>query len=66
MLAIIFIFTSLWEHFTRKKEDRWFKKVDDLYIYFPKRQKKTVNPALEQTSEKIIEESATTKEINKN
>lgn len=61
MLAIIFIFTSLWEHFTRKKEDRWFKKVDDLYIYFPKRQKKTFNPALEQTSEKIIEESATTK-----
>ena len=35
MLAIIFIFTSIWEHFTRKKEDRWFKTYKDLFTYIP-------------------------------
>lgn len=40
MLFIIFVFTSLWEHFTRKKENRWFKTYHDLYIYFPERKAK--------------------------
>ncbi|MGM9632737.1 MAG: hypothetical protein ACI3XL_06585 [Eubacteriales bacterium] len=35
MLAIIFMFTTIWEHFTRKKEDRWFKTNKDLYRYIP-------------------------------
>ena len=30
MLTLIFIFTSLWEHFTKKKEERWFKSIKDL------------------------------------
>lgn len=44
MLFIIFVFTALWEHFTRRKEDRWFKNKQDLYIYFPQRKKKTLTP----------------------
>ena len=40
MLLIIFVFTSLWEHFTREKENRWFKTYYDLYIYFPERKAK--------------------------
>ncbi|MGM9641914.1 MAG: hypothetical protein ACI3XI_01760 [Eubacteriales bacterium] len=35
MLAIIFVFTALWEHFTRKKEDRWFRTAEDLFEYIP-------------------------------
>lgn len=37
MLVIIFAFTSLWEYFTRKKEDRWYKTYKDLYLYFPEK-----------------------------
>lgn len=40
MLAIIFIFTSLWEFFTRKKEERWYKNTADLGLYFKKREKR--------------------------
>lgn len=35
MLAIIFVFTVIWEFFTRKKEDRWYNTHKDLYWYFP-------------------------------
>lgn len=35
MLAIIFTFTVLWEHFTRKKEERWFQTAKDLFLYIP-------------------------------
>lgn len=37
MLAIIFIFTTLWEHFTVAKEDRWFNKKDNIFIYLPRK-----------------------------
>ena len=43
MLALIFIFTSLWEHFTKKKEDRWFKSIKDLFIYIPERKESSKN-----------------------
>lgn len=39
MLAIIFAFTALFEQFTRKPEDRWYKTAKDLEMYFPKRKK---------------------------
>lgn len=35
MLLIIFAFTSLWELFTRKKENRWYKTKKDIFLYFP-------------------------------
>lgn len=40
MLAIIFIFTMIWEFFTRKKENRWYKNKQDLYLYLPQRKGK--------------------------
>ena len=43
MLAIIFAFTSLWEHFTRKKEERWFKTYKDLFIYLPEKKNQSVD-----------------------
>ena len=42
-LALIFIFTSLWEHFTKKKEERWFKSIKDLFIYIPERKGSSKN-----------------------
>ncbi len=35
MLALIFIFTCIWEYFARKKEQRWYKNIDDLSLYIP-------------------------------
>ena len=43
MLAIIFVFTSIWEYFTRKKEDRWYCNYKDIYIYFPEHKKRPKN-----------------------
>lgn len=37
MLAIIFAFTVVWEFCTRKKEDRWYKTIRDLKLYFPEK-----------------------------
>lgn len=42
MLVIIFAFTTLWERFTRKKEDRWYKTAKDLEWYFPPKKSKKV------------------------
>lgn len=42
MLAIIFLFTALWEHFTRKKEERWFHSNENLYEYVPRMHKSLV------------------------
>lgn len=39
MLAIIFVFTALWEHFSRKKEDRWFRTSENLFEYIPRKRK---------------------------
>lgn len=50
MLLLVFTFTSLWEHFSRKKEERWFKTSKDLYIYFPQKRK---NIDLEKTTDKF-------------
>lgn len=42
MLAIIFVFTAIWEYFTRKKENRWYKSTSDINWYFTfKKDKKT-------------------------
>lgn len=40
MLVAIFAFTSLWEYFTRKKEDRWYCNYKDIYIYFPEHKRR--------------------------
>lgn len=37
MLTMIFIFTMLWENFSKKKEERWFKNTNDLGLYFPEK-----------------------------
>ena len=39
MLAIIFVFTMIWEFFAKKKEDRWYKTTKDMEIYLPVKRK---------------------------
>lgn len=34
MLVLIFIFTALFEQFSRKEEDRWYKSTSDIKLYF--------------------------------
>ncbi|MGM9858244.1 MAG: hypothetical protein ACI311_03235 [Bacilli bacterium] len=43
MLLLIFIFTSLWEHFTKEKEKRWFKSIDNLFLYIPQKKNSLKN-----------------------
>ena len=35
MLLIMFIFLVIWEQFTRKPEDRWYKTAKDIAMYLP-------------------------------
>lgn len=55
MLLLIFIFTMIWEHLTRKKEDRWFKTSKDLFMYLPTRKVKNITTT--QTTQESLDES---------
>lgn len=44
LTAIVFVFTCIWEYFTRPKAERWYKTSRDLQLYFPsKKTKEKIN-----------------------
>ena len=45
----------IWEHFTRKKEDRWFKTSKDLFMYLPTRKVKNITTT--QTTQESLDDS---------
>ena len=57
MSAIIFIFTMIWEFFTRKKEERWYKTNKDLFIYLPiiKKKKSCKDEHIAQNNSDLVE-----------
>ena len=47
MLVVMFIFLVIWEQFTRKSEDRWYKTAKDIGTYLPIKKWQTTENVVE-------------------